>query len=75
MVGQRRAVGGRRPRLDTPLLKIFNFIFGKFPFDFEGQTENCKQCLRFVDINELNDKDLTFPVDKHVVEMLKIHSN
>jgi ADP-ribose pyrophosphatase YjhB (NUDIX family) len=59
-------------------LTDFNFIFGKFPFDFEGQTENCKQCLRFVDIAELHDKDLTFPVDKHVVEMLKIykiHSN
>lgn len=54
-------------------LNDINFTIGKFPYDYEGQTKSSKQCLRFVGIDELQDEDLTFPVDKHVVEMLKIH--
>ena len=53
-----------------PLTEM-NFNFGKFPFDFTNQTELNKQCLRFVDINNLKTEDLTFPVDKHVVDLLK----
>lgn len=53
-----------------PLTEM-NFNFGKFPFDFTNQTELNKQCLRFVDINNLKTDDLTFPVDKHVVDLLK----
>jgi 8-oxo-dGTP diphosphatase len=40
------------------------------PFDFESDNE-IMQSFRWVNIEDLNEHDVTFPVDKHVVKMLK----
>lgn len=40
-------------------------------YDFEGQEEKSKQSFRWVPIKELSKEALTFPVDQHVVELLK----
>lgn len=40
-------------------------------YDFDNQFGESKQCFRFVAINELSENALTFPVDKHVVNLLK----
>src|ERR1700712_620742 len=39
------------------------------PFDFDGVDEPL-QAFRFVKLNELKPGDVTFPIDKHVVELL-----
>ena len=40
------------------------------PFDFKGQTEPM-QSFRFAAIEELSIDEITFPVDKHVINLLK----
>jgi ADP-ribose pyrophosphatase YjhB (NUDIX family) len=55
--------------LIKPLEEI-NFKIAKCEFDFEGQTEVSKQCLRFVPLLSLTVENVTFPVDKKVVELL-----
>jgi 8-oxo-dGTP diphosphatase len=39
------------------------------PFDFDGEVEPL-QAFRWVKLNELKPNDVTFPIDKHVVELL-----
>lgn len=40
-------------------------------FDFEGQIGANKQSFRWIDISGLDESLTTFPVDKHVVKLLK----
>lgn len=40
------------------------------PFDFDGDTEPL-QAFRWVKISDITPDDVTFPIDKHVVELLK----
>ena len=37
---------------------------------FDGQIGKSKQCFRFVPLSSLEDQNVTFPVDKYVVELL-----
>jgi 8-oxo-dGTP diphosphatase len=53
--------------------KEFNLPLTNIPFDFNGQSGNCKQCFRFEKIEDLGETDFTFPVDKHVLQLLKTH--
>lgn len=39
------------------------------PFDFDGDVEPL-QAFRWVKLSELKPHDVTFPIDKHVVELL-----
>ena len=48
-----------------------NFKLGDFEFDFKNQEISAKQSFRFVAIKDLDDKQVTFPIDKHVVNLLK----
>lgn len=53
-----------------PIQKIdFNIVV--LPFDFANQEAEQKQSFRWKLINDLEDSDLTFPVDKHVLKLLK----
>lgn len=47
-----------------------NLIVKNIPFDFDGE-EGVLQAFRWVKIAELKPEDVTFPVDKHVVGLLK----
>lgn len=53
---------------------LFNFVqnpsFTNKPFDFNELIDGA-QSFRWVDINTLTSEDVTFPVDKVVVELLK----
>ncbi len=40
------------------------------PFQFDVESEGA-QCFRFISLDELDEEHLTFPVDKHVVRLLK----
>ncbi len=53
-----------------PIQKI-SFNIAVLPFDFENQETEQKQSFRWKLINDLEDSDLTFPVDKHVLKLLK----
>ena len=48
----------------------FNIPLVLAAFDFDEQN-SCKQCFRLVDLKSLSSKDLTFPVDKHVLKLMK----
>lgn len=52
-------------------LHSFGFSLGDTEYDFNGQTGHSKQCFRMVDITDLKDASVTFPVDKHVVKLIK----
>lgn len=41
------------------------------PYDFKEQTAECKQAFRLININNITENELTFPVDKHIVKLLK----
>lgn len=56
--------------LVKPLTKI-KFKLSSCEYDFDGQNGESKQCFRFVHINQLEETQLTFPIDKHVVKLLK----
>ena len=65
---------------DEQLLSIYYFVkpiqkigfnIAVLPFDFENQETEQKQSFRWKLINDLEDSDLTFPVDKHVLRLLK----
>jgi 8-oxo-dGTP diphosphatase len=58
--------------LIKPLEQI-NFKIGKCEFDFDGQNEVSKQCFRFVALSSLTEENVTFPVDKKVVNLLKLY--
>ncbi len=46
------------------------FKISEKPFDFKGKV-NGSQSFRWADINKLEEKDLSFPVDRYVAGMLK----
>jgi ADP-ribose pyrophosphatase YjhB (NUDIX family) len=48
-----------------------NFKLGDFEFDFKNQEISAKQSFRFIAIKDLDEKQVTFPIDKHVVNLLK----
>ena len=52
-------------------LSNFSFNLGKHEYDFENQTESCKQCFRVVSLNRLKEESLTFPIDEYVLNLLK----
>ena len=45
------------------------FHISEKPFDFP--EENGRQSFRWVKIDDLNEEDLSFPVDRYVLELLK----
>lgn len=47
-------------------IKISNKVY-----DFEGQEEESKQSFRWMPIQQLTKDTVTFPVDQHVVKLLK----
>ncbi len=49
----------------TPL----NLVFKTLPFDFDGEGD-VLQSFRWIDMNKLQENDVTFPIDKHVVKLL-----
>jgi ADP-ribose pyrophosphatase YjhB (NUDIX family) len=50
----------------TPL----NLVFKTKAFDFDGEGD-VLQSFRWIDMNKLQENDVTFPIDKHVVKLLK----
>lgn len=52
-------------------LQEFGFTLGKCEYDFENQSGDSKQCFRLVPLEDLAKEQLTFPVDKYVVKLLK----
>ncbi|MBK0383881.1 NUDIX hydrolase [Pedobacter sp. SD-b] len=51
-------------------LEGINFKIVQKEYDFEDQIGESKQCFRFLPLNNLREKDVTFPADKHVVKLL-----
>ena len=65
---------------DEQLLSIYYLVsseaigslyISETPFDFEGQEGNHKQSFRWASIADLTVEELTFPVDKYVLNLLK----
>ncbi len=54
-------------------LQGYNFKITDCEFDFEGQNGQSKQCFRLVNIVDLTRESVTFPVDKNVVDLLKMN--
>ncbi len=52
------------------LKKPLRFEVSERPFDFKKTGEG-DQCFRWVKINEINTDDISFPIDKFVVNKLK----
>lgn len=52
-------------------LQDFGFKLATCEYDFEEQEELSKQCFRLVNVKNLHEDSVTFPVDKHVVRLLK----
>jgi 8-oxo-dGTP pyrophosphatase MutT (NUDIX family) len=52
------------------LQKPVRFEVSEKPFDFK-KTEEGSQCFRWVKINEINEDDISFPIDKFVIKKLK----
>ncbi|HTN21761.1 MAG TPA: NUDIX domain-containing protein [Pelobium sp.] len=52
-------------------LHDFDFKLASCEYDFEGQEGQSKQCFRMVNIANLNEDSVTFPVDKHIVKLIK----
>jgi 8-oxo-dGTP diphosphatase len=50
--------------------EVIKFKISIKPFDFEGKI-NGSQSFRWVPLNEIIENDLTFPIDKIVIQMLK----
>jgi len=64
---------------DAQIISIYYIIkntaplqlnFKQVPFDFDERGE-VLQAFRWVKITELNVEDITFPIDQHVVKLLK----
>lgn len=47
------------------------FRISERPFDFSAENE--LQSFRWASIRELSENDLTFPIDRHVMRLLKSH--
>jgi ADP-ribose pyrophosphatase YjhB (NUDIX family) len=52
------------------LLKPVGFKISVNSFDFE-ELRNGNQSFRWASMDKLNSEDLTFPIDKHVINLLK----
>lgn len=52
-------------------LHDFGFKLAACAYDFGEQKGDEKQCFRMVPLADLGPGDLTFPVDQHVVQLLK----
>ena len=52
-------------------LQDFKFKISTCEFDFEGQLGESKQCFRLVNIKDLHEDSVTFPVDQHVIKLIK----
>ncbi|RZA03281.1 MAG: NUDIX domain-containing protein [Sphingobacteriaceae bacterium] len=48
----------------------FNLNIKIEPFDFDGEGE-VLQAFRWVNLADIKPEDMTFPIDKHVVKLLK----
>src|ERR1700742_455376 len=46
-----------------------NLVFKSEAFDFDGEGD-VLQSFRWIDVNKLQENDVTFPIDKHVVKLL-----
>jgi len=55
-----------KARFDGPI----QFKISDRPFDFE-ELKNGKQSFRWVAVKNLNSDEFTFPIDKHVANLLK----
>lgn len=53
----------------------FNLKLKDKIFDFEDENISGKQCFRMVKLEQIKEDDLTFPVDKHVLNLLKQYFN
>jgi 8-oxo-dGTP diphosphatase len=49
----------------------FELKTSKISYDFIQQTSNSKQAFRFIAIKSITEAELTFPIDKHIVALLK----
>lgn len=54
-------------------LQEYDFKISARPYDFDEQQEDCKQCFRAINIADLTKDMVTFPVDQHVVDLLKLN--
>lgn len=52
------------------LLEPFQCEIVTKPFDYDPSL-NCQQSFRWVKISALHDNEITFPIDKHVLKLLK----
>lgn len=50
-------------------LSPLNMMFKSVQFDFDGEG-NVLQSFRWINLAELREDDMTFPIDKHVVKLL-----
>lgn len=50
-------------------LSPLNLSFKLKPYDFDGEGDML-QAFRWVNLNELQETDVTFPTDRHVVKLL-----
>jgi ADP-ribose pyrophosphatase YjhB (NUDIX family) len=66
---------------DTQLISIYylfqlpehhNLKFSRKKFDFENER-NGSQSFRWIAIRDLNPEEMTFPIDKKVVELIKLN--
>lgn len=48
-----------------------NFEISTIPFDFNGQAGSCKQSFRVKALQDISESEITFPIDKHVLQLLK----
>lgn len=56
------------------LKEPFNFKTKEIPFDFDEDIEG-SQIFRWVNINNINEEMITFPIDRKVITMLKNNIN
>lgn len=65
---------------DEQLISVYYLVRGlkendlkisSVPFDFFNQLESNKQSFRFINIKDISENDITFPVDKHILKLLK----
>ncbi len=54
-------------------LQGYDFKIANCEYDFNGQEGSNKQCFRTVNIADLTREMVTFPVDKHIVDLLKLN--
>ncbi|WP_426667642.1 NUDIX domain-containing protein [Mucilaginibacter sp. McL0603] len=50
-------------------ITALNLVFKTLPFDFDGEGD-VLQSFRWIDMAKLQESDVTFPIDQHVVKLL-----